>query len=180
MNKFKDTDRIQLGQLIRFKGHMLDVATKTINIDEGARKSDMEDLEELLKEWDQRGYPEGPDISWARQRIKNYLRIKKESTSEVNIPPLTEDAIDEQDIFSVIKNRRSVRYWKKKPVPREMIEKINDFVADSYDSGNQSQEDMMNVMSIQNNLQILLKEKDENRKEKLKELIENQLENVKS
>ena len=53
MNKFKETDRIQLGQLIRFKGHTLDVATKTVNIDVEARKSDLEDLKELLEEWKQ-------------------------------------------------------------------------------------------------------------------------------
>jgi len=124
MNRFKNTDRVQLGQLIRFKGHMLDVATKTINIDEKARKSDLEELEELLREWNQRGYPLGRDISWARQRIHNFLKIKKESKSEVHIPPLDENEAVEQDVFSVIKNRRSVRYWKKKPVPQEMIDKI--------------------------------------------------------
>jgi nitroreductase len=124
MDQFKHTDRIQLGQMIRFKGHMLDVATKTINIDAKARQSDLEELEVLLKEWNQRGYPEGPDTAWARQRIQNFLKIKKESNSKVYIPPLAEDTTIDSDIFSVIKNRRSVRYWKKKPVPKEMIEKI--------------------------------------------------------
>ena len=48
MEKFKYKDRVQLGQLIRFKGHMLDMATKTVNIDEKTRKSDLEELENDL------------------------------------------------------------------------------------------------------------------------------------
>ena len=124
MNKFKETDRIQLGQLIRFKGHTLDVATKTINIDVEERKSDLEDLKELLEEWKQRGYPEGPDIVWARERIQNFKKIKKVDISNVHIPPVVETISVEKDIFSVIKNRRSVRFWKKKPVPKNIIEKI--------------------------------------------------------
>jgi nitroreductase len=124
MDKFKDSDRIQLGQMIRFKGHMLDVATKTINIDKEARQSDLEDLQDLLKEWEEREYPEGPDTSWARQRINNYKKIKKDSATEVYIPPYNVYDGIEQDVFSVIKNRRTVRFWKKKPVPRGMIEEI--------------------------------------------------------
>jgi len=117
-------DRIQLSQLIRFKGHMLDVAAKTINIDVKARKSDLEDLETHLGEWKQRNYPEGPEITWARERIQNYLRVKKNDPTSVSIPPMKEGAKIEQDLISIIKNRRSVRYWKKKAVPREIITKI--------------------------------------------------------
>jgi len=124
MEKFKYKDRVQLGQLIRFKGHMLDMATKTVNIDEKTRKSDLEELENLLEEWKQKEYPEGPDTIWARERIQNFLRIKKEDNSNVYIPPIDENATIKKDIFSVIKNRRSVRFWKKKHVPREIIEKI--------------------------------------------------------
>ena len=124
MKEINKIDRIQLGQMIRFKAHMLDVATKTINIDVKARKSDLEELEKLLGEWKQREYPEGPEISWARQRILNYLRIKKNDPSSVLIPPIDDEAKVGEDLISIIKNRRSVRYWKKKASPREIIEKI--------------------------------------------------------
>lgn len=113
-----------MGQLIRFKAHMLDVATKTINIDIPARNTDLEDLEQLLKEWDKRDYPEGPEIVWAKQRIRNFITIKSEDKKAILIPPPEKAAEVQQDIFSVIKNRRSVRYWKKKRVSREIIRRL--------------------------------------------------------
>jgi nitroreductase len=124
MENIKDIDRIQMGQLIRFKAHMLDVATKTINIDVEARETDLEDLQQLLQEWDQRDYPEGPDILWARQRIRSFRAIKLEDKKAIFIPPSGETVDISQDIFSVIKNRRTVRYWKKKSVPRDIIRRL--------------------------------------------------------
>ena len=124
MEDINNIDRIQLGQLIRFKAHMLDVATKTINIDIQARETDLKDLEILLNEWDNRDYPHGPDIDWARERIHNYGKIKGKDKKAIFIPPADKSGDIPQDIFSVIKNRRSVRYWKKKSVPREIIRQL--------------------------------------------------------
>ena len=80
-----------MGQLIRFKAHMLDVATKTINIDVEARETDLEDLQQLLQEWDQRDYPGGPDILWARQRIRSFRAIKHEDKKEIFIYRMPKD-----------------------------------------------------------------------------------------
>jgi nitroreductase len=124
MENIEKIDRIQLGQLIRFKAHMLDVATKTINIDVQARQSDLEELEKLIEEWINRDYPQGPDILWAKQRIHNFKKIKNEDSAAIIIRPTDEAKHIPQDIFSVIKDRRSVRYWKKKPVSREIIHKV--------------------------------------------------------
>ena len=124
MENIKDIERVQMGQLIRFKAHMLDVATKTINIDTQARETDLDDLEQLLKEWDKREYPEGPDIMWAKQRIRNFKAIKREDKKAIFIPPADDANKISQDIFSVIKDRRTVRYWKKKSVPREIIRRL--------------------------------------------------------
>jgi len=123
MKKFENTDRIQLGQLIRFKAHTLDVATKTVNIDIKARQSDLEDLTALLSEWHKRGYPDGPDIIWSDERIRNFLKIKKQDPKAIKITPVSQ-AAGNKDLFSIIKTRRSVRYWKKKAVPREVLEKV--------------------------------------------------------
>jgi nitroreductase len=124
MESIEKIDRIQLGQLIRFKAHMLDVATKTIHIDADARETDLEELKLLLKEWGDRGYPEGPDFKWAKQRIENFISIKENDKTAVQVPGLKDKGDISQDIFSVIKKRRSVRYWKKKPVPRDILRRI--------------------------------------------------------
>ena len=121
MENIEKTDRIQLGQLIRLKAHMLDVATKTIHIDAEARQSDLEELKQLLKEWSDRSYPEGPDFNWAKQRIQDFRNVKENDKTAVRIPGMKDKHDISQDIFSVIKNRRSVRYWKKKPVPRDVV-----------------------------------------------------------
>lgn len=123
MTKFSTADRSQLGQLIRFKAHQLDIATRTINIDSGARQADLRELKLLLKEWVKRGYPVGPDVQWAGQRIENFLEVKKDDTKAVYIRPAVSSPVDE-DLFSTIKNRRSIRYWKKKAVPRKVLKKI--------------------------------------------------------
>ena len=123
MEDLKDIDKIQLGQLIRFKGHTLDVATKTVNIDVKARQSDLEELRSLLKEWKKRDYAEGPDITWAAERIQNFLNLKEKDPAAVNIRPVSNNPVG-ADLLSVIKTRRSVRYWKKKVVPKEILMKI--------------------------------------------------------
>lgn len=120
----KNIDRIQLAQLIRFKAHMLDVATKTVHIDTQARKADLSDLKDYLREWKKRGYPMGPDYEWAAERIQKFKKVKKENDRAVNIPREDYGPTENQDIFSLIKTRRSIRYWKKKPVPRELIKKV--------------------------------------------------------
>jgi len=124
MENIEKIDRIQLGQMIRFKAHMLDVATKTVNIDVNARSTDLKELVQLLQEWTQRGYPLGPEINWAKQRIQNFKEIKNKDSSAVFVPPIEDGNNDDHNIFSVIKNRRSVRYWKKKAVPRSKIRQI--------------------------------------------------------
>jgi nitroreductase len=123
MEKIEKIDRMLLGQLIRSRAHMLDVATKTIKIDVKARQTDLQELKDLLNEWDKRAYPNGPDIAWARKRILNYTGIKKKDNTAARISPV-KGGTTGTEIFSVIKNRRSVRYWKKIIVPREIIEKI--------------------------------------------------------
>jgi len=124
MQNKKNIDRIQLGQLIRFKAHMLDVATKTKNMDKKARDADLQELLELLEEWDNRGYPAGPDIAWARQRILNFKKIKGNDSKAVFIPPVSEERPADRDVFEVIRNRRSIRYWKKKTISRDILRKI--------------------------------------------------------
>ena len=123
MEKIENIDRIQLGQLIRFKAHLLDVATKTINIDLKARQADLEELGILLSEWKKRYYDEGPDITWAGERIQNFLKIKGNDPAAVHIRPAAKAPV-KTDLLSAIKGRRSVRFWKKKAVPRELLEMI--------------------------------------------------------
>ncbi len=119
----KEMDRDQLGQLIRFNAHALDKATKCENRDVGRGRERKQLLERALDEWQERGYPLGPDKIWAREILKSYGRWCMGEAKLIQ--PVKEDhKYGENDIFSVIEQRRSVRFWKKKRVEREKIEKI--------------------------------------------------------
>lgn len=119
----KDMDRDQIGQLIRFNSHALDKATKCGNKNVGRGKERKQLLERALNEWQKRGYPLGPDKIWAGEVIKNYDRWCLGEAKLIQ-PAQEYHESGTDDIFSVIEQRRSIRFWKRKKVEREKIEKI--------------------------------------------------------
>ena len=121
----KNMDKHLLGQHIRFNAHMLDVATKSLTPDLSARHKNNIELEKYLSEWDRREYLQGPDYHWARQRAKNYERWLIDRKIEL-IQPVTEkfSSSDVDTLMEMIKTRRTVRFWQKKPVNRALIDKI--------------------------------------------------------
>jgi nitroreductase len=100
----------------------LDVATRAKKVDLEAKQSDRRELEKLLSAWLSQGYVRTPDIVWAEERLRKFDRWLGQSQQMI-INPVREDRL-EGDLFSLIKGRRSVRLWNKKPVPKQLINEI--------------------------------------------------------
>lgn len=114
-------DKDQLSQLIRSEAHAIDMATKCEDKDGG--RDAFASLNILLNAWAENGYPSGPDISWARKMLKRYILWCSKEGKYITFPKMI-DANPDKNVFEVIRNRRSIRFWKKQPVLRTDIEKI--------------------------------------------------------
>lgn len=120
----KEMDCDQLGQLIRFTGHSLDKATKCENKAVGRGKEKKELLQKAINEWEQRDYNLGPDKLWAKEVLKRY-DLWCDGRDKLIQPHQESKGLEaDNNLFSVIEQRRSVRFWKRKKVEREKIEKI--------------------------------------------------------
>jgi len=117
-------DREQLGQLIRFMAHALDKGKKCVNNDglRGAEKHRL--LEASLDEWQKREYEWGPDKQWAKDILTQHQRWCKGTEKLIERVPDDESFSGSNELFSVMEERRSVRFWKKKRIPGDLINKI--------------------------------------------------------
>jgi len=124
MTSHSQFDQLQLGQLIRFNAHMLEMATRTKNPDLKKKKEEYAALEKYLTLWEKNNFPEAPYISWARNKLKTFKFWLNNRTLIVNRPSEDRQETIKEDLNSIIRNRRSIRFWKKKNVPQNMIKEI--------------------------------------------------------
>ena len=124
MTSHNTIDPLLLGQKIRFNAHMLDIATRTIHPDLEKKKQESLELQNYLQLWRENHFPETPYILWAEQKVKLFKRwletrpllVKRSGGNPASIP--------ENDLYTLIRERRSVRFWKKKKVSRTLIREI--------------------------------------------------------
>ena len=109
----KDMDQDQLGQLIRFYGHSLDKATKCENKLQGRGEEKKKVLDSALNEWRRRRYIFGPDKLWAKETLERYVSWCSGERKLLDAINKNHVSVN-NDVFSVIRERRSVRFWKKK------------------------------------------------------------------
>jgi nitroreductase len=117
-------DPLQLGQLIRFNAHMLEIATRTKKPDLEKKKEESRELERYLEKWDESGFPETPYIIWARKSLDKFRVWLKDPKFLVNQPKERLQDKPSQDLHRLIRERRTVRFWKKKKVPKKIITEI--------------------------------------------------------
>jgi nitroreductase len=124
MKSDEKIDQLQLGQLIRFNAHMLDIATRTKNPDIEKKNQEARNLEKYLDFWQKKKFPQVSYISWAEQKLQTYKNWL--STRKLMVTPFQEETGSHsvQDLQQIIRERRSIRFWKKKAVPGEMIRQI--------------------------------------------------------
>jgi len=120
----ENNDPLQLGQLIRFNAHMLQIATRTKNPDLEKKKKEAEELERYLGQWDNAGFQETPYIIWARNSLDTFKKWLKDPQFSVARLPERGSINPDQDLRSVIRGRRSIRFWQKKKVPHNLINEI--------------------------------------------------------
>jgi len=115
-------DRDSLGQEIRRLAHFLEMKTKTADPSGGQEL--LTGLKELLSEWERRGYELGPDKIWAKGMIDRFT-IWDRRDGEIQLDPVVHDpSISVEEIPALLRERRSIRFWKMKKVPRELITKV--------------------------------------------------------
>lgn len=113
-------DKVQLGQLIRMKSHFIDMYMKC-----DGREKELEELFNQLTcyvdEWNDRGLELGMDKLWANEILAKYKRWVNEKKKLIN-----QSSIDyiNNDIIHLIKDRRSIRFWKKQLVSHEILNGI--------------------------------------------------------
>jgi hypothetical protein len=117
-------DPLQLGQLIRFNAHMLEIATRTKNPDLEKKKKECEELEKYLAQWRESNFPETPDTIWARKKLDKFKKWLSDQKFLVDRSPKELSEEPAQDLYSIIRERRTVRFWKKKKVPQKLIAEI--------------------------------------------------------
>ncbi len=117
-------DLLQLGQMIRFNAHMLDIATRTSHPDLEKKKQESWELQKYLEQWRESQFPETPYIRWAEEKLKRFNNWLDKPQLRVDRPPKDLQEVPESDLHTLIRKRRSVRFWKKKKVSRDLIHEI--------------------------------------------------------
>jgi len=76
-------------------------------------------IQDLLDVWQERDLPtEGEDLSWVRKLLNahNYKDLEN--------PTETLDSAQLETVRTLLAERRSIRFWDARPVPRSMLEEI--------------------------------------------------------
>ena len=121
--QLQEMDRHQLGQLIRFLAHFVDKITRWEKDPKLRGDEHRDKILQALAEWRRRAYEFGPDMVWAEEVLRRYETYRKTHVKMI-VRPSGDDPVGPLDVLSMIKNRRSVRFWKKQAVERNKIETI--------------------------------------------------------
>ncbi len=113
-------DEHLLGMIITHRGHRLDKATKgESDADCAQYKSQLEAALETCRVKKRAG----DHISWAERVLTRYQRWEKEKKRILE--PVTTNRIGQtDDIYGVIRGRRSIRYFQDGEIEKEKIERI--------------------------------------------------------
>lgn len=116
-------DKFQMAQLIRFKAGSLDVATRCKNPDLKVKDADRRSLKALLEQWNREGYEATGDILWSHERLLKYDAWREKPGSMIK-SAVGHHIGSAEGLEAIIKSRRSIRFWKKKSVPKDITLKV--------------------------------------------------------
>ena len=111
---------------ISWLAHDLD---KTINADietssfKKIASNEAKRLKDALEEWKRRHLSDDALISWAKNVYGEYETIVNEGKEIYNLE-FDYNELDSEAVLYAIKTRRSIRRWKNKPVPKELVRKV--------------------------------------------------------
>jgi nitroreductase len=100
------------------------MVTKCKNQGDDNGNKERDDLLLLLNEWTERGYEITEERKWAESKIELYEKWQRGHEKIITKPKETQSLIKDYFLFSAIKNRRSIRFWKNQKVPGEILEKV--------------------------------------------------------
>lgn len=113
-------DDAYLDLIITHRSHRLDKAIKGQS--DSVYVEFKTQLEAALKECNKRNH-KGDHVTWAEKTLGRYREWEKEKKRVIK-PVIDSVEKQSEDVFSVIKNRRSVRYFKTTDIEKEKLELI--------------------------------------------------------
>lgn len=122
---FEKMDEDLLRTFIRYYAHILDKISRTRWIESKAVSYNRNKfrLIQAIKTWRGKNFNMDDDILWAERVIKRYNKWEEEKKP---IEPIivSKEKREEGDIYDLIKQRRSIRYFGNKDIEKEKIMKI--------------------------------------------------------
>jgi len=108
-----------LAQRIRERAYRLQLRLGEGVVAEG----EADELLTLLRQWCELALPWGPDKEWASQLLDRHARLQggERPPRGVVLGPLTSPLPRHATLLSVIRGRRSIRFWEPQPVPRDVL-----------------------------------------------------------
>lgn len=119
ISEFAEMDQDLLGATIRHSAHRLDKVIR-MKWSEGRGRRYKDKLERALMIWRRNGFKISDDISWAEVILHKYDEWNIQKTPFFSKIQYTEL----MNIFDVIKQRRSIRYFKHKDIEKAKILKV--------------------------------------------------------
>jgi len=116
-------DEDLLGTLIRHYAHLSDKITKTRWV-EGKGIYYYDKLIEAIKVWREKNFDVSDDILWAERILKQYYKWEKGREPIRSITRAEEKK--NGDLYKIIKQRRSIRYFEKVDIEKEKLMKVLD------------------------------------------------------
>ena len=92
---------------------------------EGTAEKEIKNLMDCLEEWDGRSFEANETVNWAKDLISEAkaLILGEDESREAHLK-LNIDYNKADELFKLIKTRRSVRSWQGRNVPKDVIEKL--------------------------------------------------------
>jgi nitroreductase len=92
---------------------------------EGTAEREIKNLIDCLQEWDGRSLEVNETVDWANELISEAksLLLNQNEPKEKNVD-LAIDSDKADELFGLIKTRRSIRSWQNKKIPKSIIEKL--------------------------------------------------------
>lgn len=122
---FEEMDENLLRTFIRYYAHILDKISRTKWIESKAVSYNQKKfrLIDAIKAWRGKNFNMDDDILWAEQVIEKYSKWEEEKkpTEPIFVP---EEKRKEGDIYDIIRQRRSIRYFENRDIDKENIMKI--------------------------------------------------------
>ncbi len=114
--------------LMRKHAHIIDKGLHRADIAPGHSSEHAKELRTLIERLESTDFKSDPSFIWAKEKLSIYEQVQKNETqlSPLGEPVPAKPAISFDNIVSLIKQRRSNRYFEEKIIETDIIDKLRD------------------------------------------------------